>query len=278
MAKTDFKNYVGKKFGKLLCVDMTRKKPNKLICKCLECGKISNYKKDSLDKRINKTCGCVRNKPICKILPEMFDVTKRYGNLELIDFILVDDRRNSRVWAANCICHRCNEKAIIKLTEIRAGRESCKCSKFTTNSHYNNLQYAGCHDLSATIFDRMKRQAFKRGIPFNLTMKDIWEVYEKQNRKCVLSGINIKFSRFKQTNTASLDRIDNDKPYDINNIQIVHKYINIMRNAFSIETFISLCKKVHSTNLDFKEIEISHEESIGRSNGFKRNRKHIWGE
>jgi len=48
----------------------------------------------------------------------------------------------------------------------------------------------------------------------------------------------------RKTNTASLDRIDCNKSYSIENIQWVHKDVNIMRNAYSIDRFVEICKLV----------------------------------
>lgn len=46
------------------------------------------------------------------------------------------------------------------------------------------------------------------------------------------------------TTTASLDRIDSSSGYGLENIQWLHKDINIMKNVHSQDYFLSLCKKV----------------------------------
>lgn len=70
---------------------------------------------------------------------------------------------------------------------------------------------------------------------------------EKQNFKCALTGLPIIIvggkNNTKQT-TASPDRIDSTKEYELNNIQYVHKIINYMKMDLSQEDFIQFCKLV----------------------------------
>ena len=44
--------------------------------------------------------------------------------------------------------------------------------------------------------------------------------------------------------TASLDRIDSCKGYTIDNVQWVHKWINVMKSDHSQDEFIALCRAV----------------------------------
>ncbi len=47
---------------------------------------------------------------------------------------------------------------------------------------------------------------------FNLTVDDLSEIYEAQDRKCALSGVPLEFHSLKGTN-ASLDRKDSNIGY-----------------------------------------------------------------
>jgi hypothetical protein len=72
-----------------------------------------------------------------------------------------------------------------------------------------------------------------------------WDLFLKQNKKCVLSGLPIEFkARRKGHNTASLDRINSNEGYVDGNVQWVHKDINWMKNTFSQQHFVDMCKKV----------------------------------
>lgn len=71
-------------------------------------------------------------------------------------------------------------------------------------------------------------------------------LYEKQNRRCVYTGVQLI-----PNNNMSLDHIKPRYKYpelkhDINNVQWVHCDINTMKNKFCHEKFVKLCKHIAS--------------------------------
>lgn len=73
----------------------------------------------------------------------------------------------------------------------------------------------------------------------------MWRLFLKQERKCALTDLLLTFEKQKRgEKTASLDRIDSSKGYVNGNVQWVHKDINWMKNRFSQERFIEMCKLV----------------------------------
>lgn len=97
-------------------------------------------------------------------------------------------------------------------------------------------------------FQRIKKNAEKRNIKFYISIYDIENQYEKQNKTCALSGEELFFNQRITKGNASVDRIDSNKDYTINNIQIVHKDINSAKFTKSNIDFITLCKKVAKYN------------------------------
>lgn len=68
-------------------------------------------------------------------------------------------------------------------------------------------------------------------------------LYEKQNRKCPYTGKHITPNNMSLDHIISrYDRIDLAK--DINNVQWVHRDINIMKSKFSHDAFIKICKHI----------------------------------
>jgi hypothetical protein len=65
-----------------------------------------------------------------------------------------------------------------------------------------------------------------------------------QGQRCALSAIPIGWSVTGWEHSASIDRINNDKGYCLDNIQLVHKKINMMRGTLSVEEFVEMCKAV----------------------------------
>lgn len=91
--------------------------------------------------------------------------------------------------------------------------------------------------------------ARNRNIEFNITQKQVWELFLKQNRKCALTGWSISFKGGRKR-TASIDRIDSKKGYKIDNIQIVHKVINRLKMAFEEDFLFQASRAIFIHNKD----------------------------
>ena len=139
----------------------------------------------------------------------------------------------------------------------------CKCGsnivKDIPAKYFKDNSYLGCSECSnqpgelgyahitGEYWRSLKGGAKFRKLSFNVTAKQAWDLFLKQNKKCALSGINLQLNRGRKNrnkNTASLDRIDSKKGYEISNIQWLHKDINMMKNKYNQEYFIETCKKI----------------------------------
>lgn len=85
-----------------------------------------------------------------------------------------------------------------------------------------------------TIYNRLKASAKKRGIEFSLTVSDLhqmtWPI------SCPVLGIALKFHRGQaQDNSYSIDRIENDKGYTIDNIVVISLKANKLKNVASAD-------------------------------------------
>jgi len=102
--------------------------------------------------------------------------------------------------------------------------------------------------VEGIVWRRILRSAEIRSWKVVLTQEDAFELLKKQEYKCALSGEPIAVDRDNPGTTASLDRIDSTQDYSLSNVQWVHKYVNLMKQSFSQEYFISICKKVAAHN------------------------------
>lgn len=116
----------------------------------------------------------------------------------------------------------------------------------------NGIKWKSC-DYNKPIYEDIGKHTWvslltgakTRNLCVNISPKDIWEVYIKQNKKCALSGVPIYFGKTQKfETTASVDRINSKIGYTLDNIQIVHKQINIMKMDLSQEDFINICIKI----------------------------------
>lgn len=156
-------------------------------------------------------------------------------------------KRKSRrpIWLCRCECGK--EVEILGKYLLCGDTKSCGC--ITKGNAHNRTGYK---NLNGSYYGNVKRSAIKRGIPFEITPQEMLEVLEKQNYLCAFSKKpikivdNIRDQRDEQT--ASLDRIDNNKGYTKDNVQWVHKVVNIMRNKLEVADFIGWCKIIASLN------------------------------
>lgn len=100
--------------------------------------------------------------------------------------------------------------------------------------------------LSGMVLNALNSSAKKRNIRVDITIDDIWNKYIAQNKKCAISNIPVTFPEYgssfnKKDFTGSVDRIDSSIAYTPDNIQILHKYVNLMKLDHSQEEFIEWC-------------------------------------
>lgn len=123
-----------------------------------------------------------------------------------------------------------------------------KSSKRNTKRE-NNSQWKGHKEIPygwfSSYFERRSKRKQKVG---DITIEQVYDLWIVQDKKCALSGVTIGFYDDKNTHTCSIDRIDSLKDYTIDNIQLVHKDINIMKNRFDQSYFIQICSLIHKAH------------------------------
>lgn len=117
----------------------------------------------------------------------------------------------------------------------------CKqCSNRRTDKSHRGFYEA----IRLSWFGKVRIGAETRGIPFDIEVEDVWAMYVSQDRRCALSCLPIGWSEVGQIHTASLDRVDSSLGYHTDNCQLLHKDVNMMKQSFSQERFVELCKLV----------------------------------
>ena len=119
---------------------------------------------------------------------------------------------------------------------------------YKTNDH--SPVWSGYQEISGKILNSIKHGAKRRKIAWSVTPKEIWDLFLKQNRKCAMSGVDLKFPSNSTTpdGTASLDRINSTKGYVIDNVQWIHKDLNMMKQDWDDTGFIQWCHRVSEFN------------------------------
>lgn len=91
-----------------------------------------------------------------------------------------------------------------------------------------------------------KRRSREKNIFNDLTLDYLMYLWEKQNGKCALTGMQMtyKFYEGRVNSNLSVDRIDSTKGYSKDNVQLVCMAANQMKNDLSMGEFIEMCEAV----------------------------------
>ena len=140
-------------------------------------------------------------------------------------------------------CPFCQSEFITTPMRVKSRHtKSCGCTAIgrRTGSKY----------FSGNFLNRCKRGAEQRNIEWHLTLDELDVIMEEQSFKCNLTGRKLIYGYTTKLSdcTCSVDRIDSDKPYTIDNIQIVDKNVNLAKQSLSQAEFIKLCKEVADRN------------------------------
>jgi hypothetical protein len=183
-----------------------------------------------------KKDGTPRKKVVSKYQGK-FPVGTRIGKWTVMSEEIFYNKSYNAMLLCKCDCG--TEKKVYALSLDNGDTTGCNCRS------KNSVGWKGYEDLSGSYISNIKRSAKNRNIEYNITPKELWEQYERQNKVCALSGVPLTMTR-KYDGNASLDRIDSSKGYVAGNIQWVDKRINIMKNNMSDAELIDWCKKILS--------------------------------
>jgi hypothetical protein len=93
-----------------------------------------------------------------------------------------------------------------------------------------------------SIISNCKIRARSKGQKCDITEEFLEQLRIRQNNKCVYSGI--EFSEEMKHDKISIDRIDSNKGYTKDNVQLVTKAVNYMKQEYSEAMFLHLCRKI----------------------------------
>lgn len=159
-----------------------------------------------------------------------------FGDLYVVGISEISRNGHYR-YHVRCTCG--TEKTVFGTHLIQEHTKHCGCK-----TPRNSSNWQGYKGVGKTYWSRLKKSASgsfgRRPIHFELSLEFIADLLESQNYKCALSGLPISAIE----GTASLDRIDSSKGYTEDNVQWLHKDINMMKRHYKQGYFIHMCKLV----------------------------------
>lgn len=106
--------------------------------------------------------------------------------------------------------------------------------------------WKGCGGITGYKFHLIRAGAKSRGIAFRLTCSQIWQRFVAQRGRCAISGLPLMLHT-KNSDTmwnASLDRIDSQKPYTLDNVWWVELRINLLKRELPLQEVVDRCRRV----------------------------------
>jgi hypothetical protein len=170
-------------------------------------------------------------------------VGRVFGRLRVIRFA-GSHESGAATWECEC---ECGTIKVFRGGTLTYGHsKSCGCLRKEIGSRTTTQNRL----LSASLWNKLRHGADVRGLEFSVSIEFAEKLIEQQGFKCALSGVDISVSKpgtcrgSLKDSTASLDRKDSSVGYTPENIQWVHKDINMLKGARTDAEFIRLCKSV----------------------------------
>nr|DAE03160.1 MAG TPA: restriction endonuclease [Podoviridae sp. ctU7u6] len=124
----------------------------------------------------------------------------------------------------------------------------CKeCKKRVRKEKVNELSDA--ESLLETMKIRLndaRNRAKKKNLYFDLTLDNLMNLWTQQKGKCALTGFDMTYRYVcnKYKYSVSLDRINPEKGYTLNNLQLVCHAANMMKGTFSEDELLKFCNAI----------------------------------
>lgn len=172
---------------------------------------------------------------------------RRFGALEVIGLRQQSNSLKDAFWQVRCDC---GNFRVVNAFALRSGMQThCGCGATGVKPKLlvkvrKVKPEEGYGLVSGKYLTTVKRGAAARGLRWEVSAPYLSELFEKQNRRCALSGLLLTFPTAAEKGTASLDRINSKTGYLPGNVQWVHRKLNLMKMALPNAEFLQLCKAV----------------------------------
>jgi hypothetical protein len=171
-----------------------------------------------------------------------------YGTRRIVEYCGSHPKWRVSTWMWECLgcgtIHGPTTTATLTRKDRAGSLPSCCHPRNTFGP--NSPRWTGYKELPHSYWSQVKRGAEQRGLEFDLSIRDMYELFIQQNARCALSDIEL-YLGYKDTN-ASLDRIDSQKGYTKDNIQWLHKDVNRIKSNFGEDRFLEICRAIARHN------------------------------
>ncbi len=170
--------------------------------------------------------------------------------------IKYDHFKDDLLLCIKCNEYKCQEDFYNRKDAITRNFKDYSCKKCAklhrkidyTKQRTNKLKYL--NTLDGYIKTVLQHAKYRKKHEFNITFDDILEIYNKQNGLCVYTKETLTYvlGEGNVNTNMSLDRIDSNKGYTKDNIQLTLRIINTMKTNLKETDFLNFCKLVTINN------------------------------
>lgn len=226
---------LNQKFGDWTVIDAnTYIKFGHSYCKCqCKCGHIQDLCVSDLYHGRTSACrSCAARKRSRDI-----KIGDKYKSWTVIDGPISSEHQCIQ-WKVQC---ECGNTRWVQGNELMDPNKcfECKACAQKKRGLRDKIKNGMIGELDKTRYTKLKQSAKKRGYEFNMSIEDLWQLFQNQKQTCAITGDHIE-----HLNDASLDRIDSTKGYIKGNVQWVTKQANLSKHIMSMNELYEFCKKV----------------------------------
>lgn len=170
-------------------------------------------------------------------------INQLFGKLTVIDQSF---KKNKKIYYL-CSCS-CGNTTSVPAYRLNSGKtKSCGCLRknivgksYKKRDKKSNYPWYIKEELQKginpffSLCTRVRGNAFKRKINFEITGKDVQNMYNEQQGRCYISNILLSFKR-QTCYSMSIDRIDSSKGYTKDNCKLCCLSINYLKSDFLLE-------------------------------------------
>lgn len=146
-------------------------------------------------------------------------------------------------------CSKCGSTKKIDRFEMSKGYRSNICRRCRSRGKRKRISespYAYLNNLYGQLSHKRRKTH-----GFSISKEDLYKIYDKQQGICKYSGLPMTYikdgSGYHLTN-ISIDRLDNDKGYDKENICLVCLAVNMMKYTLDLNELIDWCTLIAEHN------------------------------
>jgi len=149
-------------------------------------------------------------------------------------------------------CKACSKVSQEKYNEANKDRLKGRHKKDLANYYKRRQENMANEEWRVNhLIGCAKNRAKKKGRDFDLTFEEVWGLWKKQGARCAISGrlFDLEYADSgPNPDGPSLDRIDSEKGYTLDNIRFVTYQVNTALSCFGEQSLIQLCKDIMENN------------------------------